>query len=248
MSTIHLSVVVPVFNASEFIEGNVALLVEQLEKQHYPWELILVDDGSYDNSLSVLNRITEKYQNIKVVSNRKNRGKGYAIRHGFGEARGRYLVFNDSDLAYQPDQIFRILEVLEKGADVAIACRVLPESRYEISPVFFRYLYTRHLMGRFFNLLVRLWLLPELLDTQAGLKGFRKEAAQAIFTKQTLERFSFDVEALYVAKKLGFIIHQVPIRFRYFHEKSTVNFFQDTVRMLRDLWKVKRNDHQGYYK
>jgi dolichyl-phosphate beta-glucosyltransferase len=247
MTEPHLSLVIPVYNAGNHIRENLETVVGYLKTQGFPWELIVVDDGSGDETPRILSEMRKIHPEIKTPANGRNHGKGFAVRNGFEQATGKYLVFNDSDLAYPIEEVVKILRVLEGGSDLAIACRVLPESRFEISPAFFRYLYTRHLMGRFFNRIVRSFILPGILDTQAGLKGFTREAARRIFAKQTLNRFSFDVEVLYLAKKEGFKIEQVPVNFRYFFEESTVRFFRDTVRMLRDLWRIKRNNRKGVY-
>jgi len=243
----HLSVIIPVYNAEAFVKQNVQKVLAELATQSFAWEVIAVDDGSRDRSLLFLQELAKENPELRVVESKCNRGKGHAVRLGIEHAQGHYVVFNDVDLAYPVSEIFRLLAVLEKGTDIAIACRVLPESRYEISPAFFRYLYTRHVMGRFFNLLVRKLLLPGLLDTQAGLKGFRAEVAKTVFARQTLFRFSFDVEILYIAQKFGFKIEQVPIFFRYFFEETTVRFFEDTVKMVSDLCRIKLNDWRGRY-
>lgn len=245
---IHLSLVVPVYNSASFIVENVEQVLSFLEQQAFSFEVIAVDDGSRDDARRHLDALAQRRPHLRVLGYAKNRGKGYAIRHGFAAARGRYCIFNDADLAYPVTEVLTILRALEAGADVAVACRVLPQSRYEISPAFFRYLYTRHLMGRFFNCLVRGLLLPGVLDTQAGLKGFSNVVAQRVFAQQRLTGFSFDVEVLYLAKKCGYTIAQVPISFRYFFEETTVKFFDDTLKMIRDLCVIKWNDWRGVYR
>lgn len=247
-NNIYLSLIIPVYNGSNFIKNNLQDVLQHLEKQNYASELIVVDDGSRDDTAELLHHLEALHPILRVTKNGKNHGKGYTVRHGTQKARGKYIIFNDADLAYPVGEVSRILSNLESGHDVAIACRVLPESRYEISPAFFRYLYTRHLMGRFFNLIVRTFLLPGILDSQAGLKGFTRESAKRIFAKQTLTGFSFDVEVLYLARKYGFKIQQVPIYFRYFFEETTVNYIRDTFRMLKDLLSVKLNDWKGIYR
>jgi dolichyl-phosphate beta-glucosyltransferase len=162
-------------------------------------------------------------------------------------AHGSFRVFTDADLAYPVEEIDRLLHELETGSDVAIACRVLPESRYLMSPSFFHYLYTRHLMSRVFNRVVRLALLPGILDTQAGLKGFTSHAADLIFPRLTVPGFGFDVELLYIARKHGLRIHQTAVHYRYEDEPSTVRFAADAVTMLRDLTRIRWNDWRGRY-
>src|SRR5206468_1714879 len=131
------------------------------------------------------------------------------------------------------------------GSDVAIACRVLPESRYVMSPSFFYYLYTRHVMSRVFNRVVRLALLPGILDTQAGLKGFTARAGELIFSRLTVPGFGFDVECLYIARKHRLTVRQTAVHFRYDDEPSTVRFAADAAQMLRDLVKIRWNDWRG---
>ena len=162
-------------------------------------------------------------------------------------ARGRHRVFTDVDLAYPLDQVHRIVDDLANGADVAIACRVLPESRYLMSPSFFHYLYTRHLMSRAFNSVVQTFLLPGILDTQAGLKGFTADAAQLCFSRATIPGFGFDIECLYVAQQHGLTIKQTAVQFRYDDEPTTVRFARDSSRMLQDIWQVRMNAWRNRY-
>ena len=136
---------------------------------------------------------------------------------------------------------------LDGGADVAIACRVLPESRYLMSPSFFHYLYTRHLMSRLFNRVVRVALLPGILDTQAGLKAFTARAAQLIFPRLTVAGFGFDVELLYIARKHRLRVRQTAVQYRYDDEPSTVRFAGDAAAMVRDLARIRWNDWRGRY-
>src|SRR5262249_32630314 len=157
-------------------------------------------------------------------------------------------VFTDCDLAYPVENTERIMAQLESGADVAIACRVLPQSTYLISPSFFSYLYTRHLMGRLFNDLCRLLTVPRLLDTQAGLKGFRTETVRPILGRLVMNGFSFDVELLRALIDRGARIVEVPVSFRYDSEPSTVRFVYDSAVMMRDLILIRYRSLRGRYR
>src|SRR2546423_14530105 len=157
-------------------------------------------------------------------------------------ARGARRVFTDADLAYPVAEIDTMLRELDGGADVAIACRVLPQSRYLMSPSFFHYLYTRHVLSRLFNRVVRIALLPGILDTQAGLKAFTARAAQLIFPRLTVAGFGFDVELLYIARKHGLEVRQAAVPDRSDDEPSTVRFAADAAAMLRDLARIRWND------
>jgi dolichyl-phosphate beta-glucosyltransferase len=235
----HLSLVIPVYNGGA---GRIADTVRQLQgflcQQDYSSEVILVDDGSATPVVA---------DGVTVLRNETNRGKGFSVARGMLAAHGTYRVFTDADLAYPPTQINRILAALAAGAQVAVACRVLPESRYIMSPAFFPYLFTRHLFSRALNLGVRLTLVGGVRDTQAGLKGFTASAAETVFTRLSIPGFAFDVEALVIARRQGLVIREIPVEFRYDDEPTTVRLMQDASRMTRDLIKVRWNLARGRY-
>jgi dolichyl-phosphate beta-glucosyltransferase len=243
----HLSLVVPVFNEASRMPASLGQLRSFLAAQSFSTELILVDDCSDRETASVLEEFVADDGRVTLLRNEENRGKGFSVARGMRAAQGAYRVFTDADLAYPAAEVSKILRDLEAGADVAIACRVLPESRYMMSPSFFSYLYTRHVMSRVYNGLVRLVLVPGVLDTQAGLKGFTARAAELIFSRVSIPRFGFDVEALFIAQKHGLAIKQTAVQFRYDEEATTVKFAKDAARMARDLYRIRRNDARGLY-
>lgn len=222
-------------------------LREFLRARPYSWELIFVDDHSDDAVARALDAFAAEAPCVSVLHNAQNMGKGYSVSRGMRAAHGAYRVFTDADLAYPTSEIDKILGALEGGADVAVACRVLPESRYLMSPSFFSYLYTRHVMSRLFNALVRWTLIPRVRDTQAGLKGFTAGAAELVFPRVTIARFGFDVEALFIARKFGLSIQQVAVNFRYDEEPTTVRFVKDAAKMARDLGRIRTNEWRGRY-
>src|SRR5579862_4150740 len=160
----HLSLIIPVYNGGA---SRIADTVRQLQaffcQQDYTSEILVIDDGSSTPVVA---------DGVTVLRNEHNRGKGFSVARGMLAAHGTYRVFTDADLAYPPTQINRVLAALADGAQVVAACRVLPESRYIMSPAFFPYLFTRHLLSRTLNLGVRLALVGGVRDTQAGLKGY----------------------------------------------------------------------------
>ncbi len=170
------------------------------------------------------------------------------MARGMLAARGRVRVFTDADLAYPLDQLPAVCAAIDQGSDVAIACRVLRESRYLMSPTFFHYLYTRHLLSRAYNAVVRWTLLPGTLDSQAGLKAFSARAAEVIFPRMTIRGFGFDVEALLIARRHGLETVQVPVHFRYDSEPTTVRLAQDGGTLLSDLARIRWNDLRGRYR
>jgi dolichyl-phosphate beta-glucosyltransferase len=238
--TPHVSLVIPVYNGgASRIADTVWQLQVYLRQQDYTSEIIIVDDGSATPIVA---------DGVTILRNEYNRGKGFSVARGMLAAHGTYRVFTDADLAYPPSQINRVLAALSSGADVAVACRVLPESRYIMSPAFFPYLFTRHLLSRALNLAVRLTLVGGVRDTQAGLKGFTALAAETIFTRLTVPGFAFDVEALVIARRKGLTIRETPVEFRYDDEPTTVRLMNDASKMMRDLFKVRWNILRGRYR
>ena len=243
-----LSLVIPVYNAADQLPATLAAIDAFVLRYPSALEVLFVDDHSPEvETQRLLANFVRTRTYARVLRNQVNSGKGFSVTRGMLAARGRHRVFTDVDLAYPLDQIDRIVAELESGADIAIACRVLPESRYLMSPSFFHYLYTRHLMSRAFNKVVRTFLLPGILDTQAGLKGFTAAAATLCFSRTTIPGFGFDIECLYVAQQHGLAIKQTAVNFRYDDEPTTVRFARDSNRMLQDIWKVKRNAWRGQY-
>ena len=242
-----LSIVIPTWNGGRQLSATLAHLREFRTRQEFQTQIVIVDDCSELSTARIAGDFADDNELTEVLRNEVNQGKGHAVARGMLHASGANRIFVDSDLAYPSSQITKILRVLEGGNDVAIACRVLPESRYVMSPTFFHYLYTRHLMSRLFNRLAQLVLLPGILDTQAGLKGFTARAAQTIFSRQTLCGFGFDLECLFVARLHGLKIEQVPVDFYYSDEPSTISFARHGAEMLMDLVRVRRNGARGIY-
>ncbi|HEY2849825.1 MAG TPA: glycosyltransferase [Gemmatimonadaceae bacterium] len=243
----YLTLVVPCYNGEERLPAALAQLSAFLAVQPYTSELILVDDCSAEPAAKVLREFAAARPEVQLLRNEANLGKGRSVSRGMLAGRGRYRVFTDADLAYPPSEVNKILDDLESGADVAIACRVLPDSRYLMSPTFFHYLYTRHIMSRAFNLLARIVLLRDVLDSQAGLKGFTAAATEIVFPKITIPRFGFDVEALFVAQKHRLGVRQTAVFFHYDEEPTTVKFAQSAVTMALELLQVRLNDWRGAY-
>jgi glycosyltransferase involved in cell wall biosynthesis len=238
--SIDLSVVVPVYNGETFIERTMIELVDFLSSLDEPSELIVVDDGSSDQTAELISGvISESSASVQFIESPRNEGKGAAIRRGMAVAKGRYRVFLDADLAYSPDSVSEVRSKLAEGAEVVIGSRVHPDSTYQVRPSFFRYLYTRHVAGRVFNWIVRLSLLPGIYDSQAGLKGFTAGAADTIFGGWLPDGFSFDLGVLLRARHERLVIEQIPVRYRYDSEPTTVRFVSDSLSAVYDLAVVR---------
>ena len=243
----HVSLVVPVHHCTGSLDKLLGELGAFVRDAQVPMELVLVDDrGSQPDASAELQRFAGR-PHVRVLQNDRNRGKGFSVARGMLEATGAFRVFTDADLAYPLDEVWKIVSVLERGADVAIACRVLPDSQYTMSARYLRYIYTRHVMSRVFNGMVRMTLIPGVLDTQAGLKGYTAAAAREVFSRVRIAGFGFDLESLFVARRLGLRIDQVPVRFRYNDEPTTVRFVRDARRMAADLARIRWRGWTGKY-
>jgi dolichyl-phosphate beta-glucosyltransferase len=244
---IELSLIVPVYDCNGRLHRTLSDLADFLDAAPVRTELVLVNDCSpRTETADALRRIASR-PDVRLLENHRNRGKGYSVARGILSGLGRHRVFTDADLAYPLAEVWKIVESLRRGADVAIACRVLPDSEYEMSSRYLRYLYTRHVMSRAFNQLVQFTLLPGILDTQAGLKGYSAAAARAVFSRVHIEGFGFDLECLFVARRLGLRVDQVPVRFRYDDEPSTVRFVRDAGTMAADLARIRWRGWIGEY-
>src|SRR6185437_13403775 len=242
-----VSLIIPVRNGAEFLPHTLCELQAFMVREPCA-EVVLVDDGSEPRTAALLGAFAGDQPRVTLLVHDINQGKGAAVARGMLAARGRVRVFTDADLAYPLDQLPAVCAAIDKGSDVAIACQVLRESRYLMSPTFFHYLYTRHLLSRAYNAVVRWTLLPGILDSQAGLKGFSARAAEIIFPRMTIRGFGFDVEALLIARRHGLETVQVPVHFRYDSEPTTVRLAQDGGTLLSDLARIRWNDLRGRYR
>jgi dolichyl-phosphate beta-glucosyltransferase len=228
-----LSLVIPAYNEAGRIGGTVMRVCSYLDRQPYDWELIIVIDGGPTAAAEEARAAAGARSNVRVIENDVNRGKGYSVRRGFSDARGDRLVFIDADLSLPIEGLAGMMARFDAGADVVIASRTAPGSRAEGAPPA-----GRDLMSKVFNLAVQMVALPGIADTQCGFKGFSARAAKAIFSVAGSDRFGFDVEALYLARKHGFRIDELPVVCRY-HGGSSVNRVSDGVRMFADVLAIR---------
>jgi dolichyl-phosphate beta-glucosyltransferase len=253
----YLSVVVPAYNESVRLPDSLHKVHEYLEAHDYVYEVIVVDDGSSDNTADLADEfirsisVRNPRSSIRVIRN-PHRGKGYAVRTGMLEARGSYILYSDADFSAPIEEVEKLLKYLEGRFDVAIGSREGKGSRRYDEPFY------RHLMGRVFNTLVRVIALPQFNDTQCGFKAFRKDAAYALFRNVHLYAddardvrgalvTGFDVEVLYLALKWGYKVKEVPVHW-YYSKGANVSPVKDSVRMINDIAKVRMNDLRGVYR
>jgi len=234
-----LSIIIPAHNEEHRLPGSLEKICTFVASQTYPIEVMIVENGSQDRTFELAQEFAERCEFIRVVQEQKS-GKGLAVRSGMLAARGAYRFICDADLSMPIEQVVRFIPPQLPSAEIAIASREIPGARRIGEPNY------RHVIGRVFNTMVRWLALPGLQDTQCGFKSFRADVAEQIFQMQTMTGWSFDVEVLYIARKLGYPIQEVPIDW-YYEPGSRVNLYKDSIRMALDLLTIRRNDRQGKY-
>jgi dolichyl-phosphate beta-glucosyltransferase len=235
---VELSIVIPAYNEEDRLPGTLQRVLTYLAGQPLSFEILAVDDGSSDRTVELAKRIAAEEERVRVIRE-AHRGKGAAVRSGALAAVGQKVIFCDADLSHAVEELTRLPGLLN-GAQVAIASREGEGSNRVDEPFY------RHLLGRGFNLIVRVLAVPTVQDTQCGLKCFTRQAARQLFTRQTVEGFGFDVELLFLARKLGYRIVEVPVTWRHV-PASRVDPFRDTLRMLMDVVQVRINNWRGRY-
>ncbi|QQR79289.1 MAG: glycosyltransferase [Deltaproteobacteria bacterium] len=248
-----VSLIIPIYGAESFLKKSLEEIREgilhRIQNFKESWELVLVIDASPDLSEDICRQFLNQNHpfSIQLLVNEKNSGKGVTVSRGMLAATGKYRIFTDCDLAYPMSEVYKVLETLKTGVDVAIASRTHKDTRYIISPTVTRHLYQRHLMSRMFSALVRYTsLIPETHDTQGGLKGFQASTAQFIFSQLKLTGFSFDVEVLYLAHVAKLKVVEVPITLHY-HVGTTMSFLSDGLGMFLDICRIHWWRWKGHY-
>ena len=227
-----LSIVIPCYNEEERLPRTIEQIERYLEGKDLAYELILVDDGSTDGTRLVMDAAAERNGSVRLEALPQNRGKGRALAEGVAAATGSEVLVTDADLSTPIEELDKLQAALDKGAGVAIASRALRASRVEVSQPIYRVL-----MGKAFNLLVQVVLLPGIWDTQCGFKLFRAEVAHDAFGRLTTDGFGYDPEVLYRAKKRGVKIAEVPVIWRNSAPtkvsplKSSLDMFKHVVRV-----------------
>lgn len=234
-----ISLVVPAYNEQSRLPGTLEKMRAFLARQSFNYEVLVVDDGSADGTAALVEEAIPGFPGLGLLRE-PHRGKGHAVRQGMLAARGQYVMFCDADFSMPVEEVVRFPAAMAGGYQIAIASREVKGARRIGEPPH------RHLMGRVFNLIVRLLAVPGLQDTQCGFKCFTQEAARKIFRLQVIDGFGFDVEVLYIARKMGVGITEVPISW-YYSPSSRVDPIRDTLRMVNDVLQVRANDRRGLY-
>lgn len=236
----YLSIIIPAHNEERRLPVAFRKIDKFLKKQKYSYEVIVVENGSRDKTAEITRRFSKKHRYIKllIVS---TRGKGLAVKQGMLAARGQYRFICDADLSMPIEEIVKFLPPKNNGAEVIIGVREGKGARRVGEPV------KRHLIGRIFNLIIKFSILPGFEDTQCGFKMFTGKAAQKLFSAQKLNGIGFDIELIFLAKKAGFVVKEVPITW-YFDPDSRMKLVDDSMKALFEIAQIHLGWLRGEYK
>lgn len=235
------SIIVPAYNESARITATLDRVLAFLTATNWIAEVLVVNDGSRDNTAEIIRQYCAKDCRIVLLENPGNRGKGHSVRHGMLKAKGQLLLFSDADLSAPIEEAEKLFAALAQGNDVAIGSRWLdPGLQVRRQPLH------RQLFGRAFNLALRVLLGLHFMDTQCGFKAFTRRAAAAIFPLQKIERWGFDPELLYLARRAKLKVKEVPVKWAH-REGGQISPLRDGMRMLVDVLKVRWNAICGRY-
>ena len=236
----ELSIVIPSFNEELRLPETLSAISSYIRSSKRETEVIVVDDGSTDRTAAIAKSFRGEIRGLRVIANDKNRGKGYSVRHGMLEARGRFVLFTDADLSAPIGEADKLLAALANH-DVAIGSRALDRKLISVRQSVFR-----EYAGIIFNFIVRFILRLPFVDTQCGFKAFRRERCLVIFQQQRIERFGFDPELLYLARHHGLSAAEIPVRWA--HSPATkVSMMRDSVQMFLDVFIIRWNALTGRY-
>jgi glycosyltransferase involved in cell wall biosynthesis len=237
----RLSIVIPAYNESARIENTLVRVLGCVERCDWDAEVLVIDDGSTDGTTDIVQQWMARNSRLHLIENLSNRGKGYSVRNGLLQAAGDIVLFTDADLSAPMEEANLLFAAIEAGADVAIGSRWLDKQKQTIhQPIY------RRFFGRCFNWVTRRVIGLPFKDTQCGFKAFKRDAAQVIFRLQTIERWGFDPEILFIARKLKYKIVEVPVTWGH-DERSRISYLKDGMKMLEEMAEIRANSLRGRY-
>ena len=235
------SIVIPAYNESSRLRPTLDTLLRYVHDQQWDVEILVVNDGSKDDTAQVVREYGKIHPEILLLENPGNRGKGFSVRNGMLHARGDICLFTDADLSSPIEEAQKLLAAINAGADLAIGSRWLKaELQTERQPLY------RQAFGRIFNLVLRVVLGMRFVDTQCGFKAFRREAVQRIFPLQKIERWGFDPEILYLARRAGLKVAEVPVVWAH-SEGTRLSPVKDGIRMFGEVLRIRWYALTGAY-
>ncbi|MDR3580389.1 MAG: glycosyltransferase family 2 protein [Oryzomonas sp.] len=236
-----LSIIIPAYNEEDRLPRYLGSIVKYLTEKNTSYELIIVDDGSTDSTATVVEKIMETNPHVKIIRTSQNHGKGFAVKAGMLNACGKLRLFADADGATPIKELERLRQGIESGADIAIASRALHDGSTTVTARLHR-----KIIGTIFNLVVGLLAVQDVNDTQCGFKLFTEASANAIFPLQRISGFGFDVEILFICKKKGYRVKEIPVNWIDI-KGSKVKLFRDSWKMFIDVIAIRLNDLRGVY-
>jgi len=237
---IELSVIIPAFNEERRLPQTLERVREFLKSRSGASEVIVVDDGSLDGTAQLVEKMRDTWPELRLLKNPGNRGKGYSVRHGMLEAMGRIVLFTDADLSAPIEEADKLFAALNTH-DAAIGSRAIDRGVIRVHQP-----RSREIAGIMFNYVVRLILALPYEDTQCGFKAFVRSRARVLFEQQRIERFGFDPELLFLAKRHGLTVAEVPVRWSH-DEGTRVHALRDGLRMVFDVFRIRWNSLLGRY-
>lgn len=235
------SIVIPAYNESSRLGSTLDRVLAYLVNQHWDAEVIVVNDGSRDNTAELVKQYAVNNPCIRLIENPGNRGKGYSVRNGMLNATGDLLLFSDADLSAPIEEAPKLFDAIDSGADIAIGSRWLqPDTQTQRQSVL------RQFYGRAFNFALRVLLRLKQKDTQCGFKAFTRSAAEKVFPLQQIERWGFDPELLYLARRSGLKVAEVPVAWAHV-EGTRISPLRDGMRMFGEVLKIRWNALTGKY-
>jgi dolichyl-phosphate beta-glucosyltransferase len=235
------TIVIPAYNESTRLGTTLEKVLAYVHSHRWDAEVLVVNDGSRDNTAEIVQTFAARDPTLRLIENPGNRGKGYSVRNGMIHAQGKIVLFTDADLSSPIEEAPKLLQALEAGADIAIGSRWLrAETQTQRQPLY------RQLFGRIFNLLLRTTLGLQFADTQCGFKAFKRPTVEAIFSLQKIERWGFDPEILYLARKFGFKVKEIPVAWGHSGE-TRIHPLVDGARMFQEMLRVRWYDLTGKY-
>ena len=230
---LDLSIIIPAFNERWRLPTTLIKAFDYFDTRKCSFEIVVVDDGSTDDTSTIVESFSRLRSELRLIRLAKNRGKGHAVQSGILNAHGKIILFADADGSTPFAEIERLEAALAQGADIAIGSRAIKSAETAVETQWYR-----KILGRIFNLTVNILLLPKIADTQCGFKLFTRDAATLVFSKQQCEKFAFDIEILYIARRANLKISEVAVNWQH-APGSKVNLAVDSLQMFLDVLRIK---------
>lgn len=235
-----ISIIIPAYNEENRLPGTLDQIIRYIQNRKHSAEIIVVAEKSEDRTVEIANKFRTIFPNLTILENDQKYGKGYSVKRGMLQAQGEICFFTDADLSTPIEELDRALEYL-KTYDIVIGSRGLQQSNIVVHQPFYR-----EWLGKSFNLILKSIALTDFSDTQCGFKVFKKHIAKSLFLQSAINGFAFDVEILFLARKFGFKVKEMPVTWIN-EENSHVDPVKDSIRMFQDVMRIKLNHQKGLY-